>query len=470
MKKLIYITFTMMLFFTFACEDLVDDINDNPNKLAIEEIDPSLFLKGAMLADVQVQLGHLNRISNMWSGQLVGFQSLYKALYEYNFTAAESEATWEIGYQGALNQLRFIQEVTTDDPIYQGISKVVEAHVMGTLASIFGDIPYTEATQEDIQDPKFDDQAQVFAELQSLLDEAITNLENVEGNPQLEPDIFYGGNPELWIESAWTLKARYYLLTKQYGEAFNAAQNGISTPENSMRYIPVDDNNPDNKNLIFKLLNGARTGDIGTGNSFVMQLLDSGSVNSRNHAKTNEEARKAYLTIEESNASLVGYGGRLEPMPLITYAENQLILAESAARTQGLNEGLDYLNGLRNALEQGEVFEQLSDTLNLLYEPFVAADFASGGIENPDGIAANRAFLREVIEERYISGFGQYIPFNDARRLRKSDQDIAIPIPLNIGSASSFPERFVYANTELNSNSNAPDPAPDIYEVTPVNQ
>ena len=38
-------------------------------------------------------------------------------------------------------------------------------------------------------------------------------------------------------------------------------------------------------------------------------------------------------------------------------------------------------------------------------------------MENADNISAVNAFLREVIEERYVSGFGMHMPYNDARRL-----------------------------------------------------
>jgi hypothetical protein len=469
MKRIFYIFLSLSLLATFSCEDLVEGINDNPNKIAIEDVDPRLFLKGPMLVNVQLNYGHLPRIAALWSGQLIGFQSLYKTLYEYNITAAESVATWEDAYQGALNQLRFVQENLPNDRIYQGISKVVEAQIVGNMASLFGDIPYREATDPEIDDPAFDPQAQVFDDLQNLLDEAIQDLEAVNGNPSVDADIYYGGNPALWIEAAWTLKARFYTLTRQYEQAFMAAQNGISSPENTMFYKPVDDENQDNDNLFFKLLNGSRTGDIGTGDSFAMQLLDVENPDSRNHAKTNEQARRAYLTIDESRAVETGIAGRVEPMPLLTYAENQLILAETAARNQGLDAGLPYLNELRAELDAGNLFDVLADTLEVNYEPFEAADFQTGGIENPDGVAAERAFLREVIEERYISGFAQLIAFDDARRLRSTDPDLVVPFPLNIGSANEYPERFIYANSEINANSNAPTP-PGILVPTPINQ
>jgi hypothetical protein len=65
MKKFILI-FLSILVFT-SCENLVDDINVNPN----EPVDApaNLLLIGAELADITVQVSHLQRISGMWSGQ-----------------------------------------------------------------------------------------------------------------------------------------------------------------------------------------------------------------------------------------------------------------------------------------------------------------------------------------------------------------------------------------------------------------
>ena len=105
----------------------------------------------------------------------------------------------------------------------------------------------------------------------------------------------------------------------------------------------------------------------------------------------------------------------------------------------------------------------------LLYESYDEADFENGGIENSDGIDKDRALLREIIEERYVSGYGQFIPFNDARRLRKEDADIAIPIPFNTPEITQYPERFIVSQDELNANSNAPDD-PGIFSKTEVNQ
>ena len=62
-----------------SCE-IPTDLNDNPNEITLNDPAPNLFLNGAQLANVMVQNSHLNRISGMFSGQLIGYASLYSCL------------------------------------------------------------------------------------------------------------------------------------------------------------------------------------------------------------------------------------------------------------------------------------------------------------------------------------------------------------------------------------------------------
>ena len=73
----------LLIIFSFSCEDLNEDINANPNDILTTDVEDKLFLTGAQLANIQIQLGHLNRISGMYSGQLIGFSSLYSNIYGY---------------------------------------------------------------------------------------------------------------------------------------------------------------------------------------------------------------------------------------------------------------------------------------------------------------------------------------------------------------------------------------------------
>ncbi len=467
--KYLFIIFSMIL---VSCEEVVDGINENPNQLTADDVDPKFFLTGAILANTQVQVGHLNRISAMWSGQLTGIASLYSNIYGYNISAAESNTTWFDVYVGVIPNARTIQNSPKSSPLLVGIAKVLEANAVGTAASLFGDVPYSQVANDEYKAPTFDGQKEVFANVISLLDDAIGNLSSAASDSGLSQDIYFGGDAQKWLRAAQTLKARYYLQMKDYSNAYNTALNGINAASGSMYFKPSGSASvtSGDKNLFFQLLAGSRGGDIGTGNSYMMQLLDPANANSRNNAKTDETARFGYYYVNESGgAANTGVAAQFEPQPIVTFEENQLILAETALRTKDFNTALAALNVHRAYLNGGGRLNAVHIANPYKYDPYTAEDFNAGGIENPDGIAADKALMREIIEERYISGFGMHMPFNDARRLRKSENDMNVPFPFNIASASQHPERFPYADDELSANPNAPA-EPGIYTVTPVNQ
>ena len=57
MKNLFkHILFLSALFITFSCEELNEEINENPNDILIDDVEERLFLTGGMIANVQVQL------------------------------------------------------------------------------------------------------------------------------------------------------------------------------------------------------------------------------------------------------------------------------------------------------------------------------------------------------------------------------------------------------------------------------
>ena len=467
-KKYIFLIIGLGL---FSCEGIVDNINENPNELTPEDVNPEFFLTGAMLANTVAQAGHMNRISGLWSGQLQGFASLYANIYGYSISTAETNGTWNRVYIGIVTNTRIIQERAPENKLLVGISKVLEAHAIGTMATLCGDIPYSEIGIETIPDPRFDEQGAVFQAVIALLESAVSDLTDAPSNPGLTQDIYFEGDATKWLEAAYTLQARYYLQMKDYAKANAAAQNGISSSAGTMAHIPRGDPaiTEGDKNLFWEIYEDSRAGDIGTGDSYLMQLINPDNPISRSNAKTNEFARFHYYSIDETNDSNLGIVEQFEPQHLVSYEENHLILAETGARTS-FEDGLAHLNELRAYLNEGGRLNVNFIDSTYLYEAYEAADFAAGGMENADGIDPTRALLREIIEERYVSGFGMYMPFNDSRRLRKSDSDIAVPFPLNPGSTTQYPERMPYADDELNSNSNAPTDDPGIFVVTDVNQ
>ena len=470
--KIMKNTFSLILIASMlmlaSCE-IPTDLNDNPNEITLQDVDASLFLNGAQLANTMVQNSHLNRITGMFSGQLIGYTSLYSNIYGYSLSTVESNDEWNGCYTGVLTNVRHIIEAVPDDKLLVGIAKVVEAHAVGTLAILMGDVPYTEAVNDAVDDPVFDSQLEVLADLTLLLDRAISDLGSASSRPE-NYDIYYDGDKDKWLAAAYTLKARYALIQSNYSAALTAANMGISSSADDMNFIPRGDAavSEGDKNLFNAILSGSRTGDLGNNGSYLLELLNDTTSAYRGNAKTNETARHNYYKIDEtSGEGNLGVIERFEPMPMVTYSENQLIKAEAAARTGG--DGLGHLNDYRAWLASGG---RLNATFNsdttIQYDAYVSADFASGGMENSDGVSAETALLREIIEERYVSGFGTYMPFNDHRRLRgDSETELIVPFPLNPGG-SAHVERIPYAQDELTSNSNMTED-PGLYAKTKVN-
>ena len=468
MFSLILIASIMML---PSCE-IPTDLNDNPNEITLQDVDANLFLNGAQLANIMIQNSHLNRITGMFSGQLVGYTSLYSNIYGYSLSTVESNDEWNGCYTGVLTNVRHIREIVPDDKLLVGIAKVLEAHAVGTLAILMGDVPYSEVVSE-VEDPVFDSQVSVLDALTSLLDDAISDLGSTSGRPE-DYDIYYNGDKDKWLAAAYTLKARYALIQSDYTSALTAANMGISSSADDMNFIPRGDAeiSEGDKNLFNAILSGSRTGDIGNNGSYLLELLNDSTANYRGNDKTNETARHNYYKIDEtSGEGNLGVIERFEPMPMVTYFENQMIKAEAAARTTGFSSGLSHLNDYRAWLTSGgRLNATFNDSASILYEAYVDADFASGGMENPDGISAETALLREIIQERYVSGFGTYMPFNDHRRLRgDGETDLIPPFPLNTTAATDHVERIPYAQDELSSNSTM-DNDPGLYVKTEVNQ
>jgi hypothetical protein len=408
----------------------------------------------------------------MWMGQYKGVQLLYKSLGEYNLSAEESNDTWNSVYQSISKQGSIIRQKLPTNKSYSGISKIIEANALGTATALYGDIPFSERANDNFPVPKFDKQIDVYAGIQKLLDEAIAELTAVPATVVVINDIFYQGKSTSWLSVANTLKARYYLETREYAKAYASALTGINSAALSWKFYPPG-LVPNGDFNLFNSLIDQRGGFISTTGSYLNDvLLKAGVAGNRNNTKTNEDARARYYRVAGTSANAeLGVAAKNAPMPLVTYEENLLILAEAGFRVNGFTEGLAQLNKVRGVLRTNLGLLTTPVTAGTIkYDDYVAADFNAGGIKNMNNMAPDRALLREIIEERYVTLYGTILPFNDARRLRKGDNNVNVPIPFNTATATMQPERIIYSQNEINSNPNVPVPIPDIYVKTQVNQ
>lgn len=461
-----------------SCKSIVDGLNVDPNNPT--SAPAALVFTGTQLANIATQEGMASRLTTIWSGYATGADRQWKDYFNYNVTAGVYDGDWNLVFQAAnANALTTIQKANQlGNQKMVGITKIIRANALATGTELWGDIPFDEAGDiAKFPNPKFESQAAVYTKLIALVDEGIADLNAGVGTVGAE-DIHFGGDATKWKQVAYTLKARLLTDTRQYDAAYTAALSGISANANSL-YAPHGTTTNVNENHYFSFLTNQRLGDIYAVGAYAVGILNPASATYRGNAKTNETARFRFYYQENgvntpgkiepntsSTATASGFYARSASFPLVTYQENILTLAEMALRSgKGAAVALEHLNRYRAFLNTGGYVNSTYLTAgSYKYEPYVAADFETGGIENKDGITADNALLREILQERYVSFYGQHVGWNDERRTRAEPYGIK----LTPNNGTDLPWRFIYSQNELNSNPNSPKPVPGTFTTMAI--
>lgn len=464
-----------------SCDSFIADLEVDPNNPA--DAPAARMIEGVMVADMFVHAGDLNRLSGMWMGYFTGADRQYQTLDNWGGSvAADYDNTWGNFYTGVVTQSRIIQEKTTveNNLRLRGVAKVLEAHALGTTTQLWGDVPNTEVNNEEFPNPAYDDQAAVYAYLQTLLTSAIADLGGVGSIPN---DIFYGGVAGNWIALAHSLKARYFVHTGDFASAETEAAAGINTLGEEL-WAPFAGTFGGSFNPYYDFMVYNRPGYMSADQAYGAELLDpydlSGSGLSRSNAKTNEEARFNWNYLPYYEIYAAGYepnylndfdwaepNGKFgKEFPMFTAGEGLLIIAEARIRANDVAGAITAYNNYRTYLTNGGGgFHDIAAAYGYAfqYDAYVLADFEAGGMVNHGQATAADAILFEIMEERYVSMVGELEAFADWRRT-----DNLIGVPIKFGT--SIPERLLYPQVEINTNKSTPNPIPDFSIPTPVNQ
>jgi len=119
--------------------------------------------------------------------------------------------SWRNSYTDALVNLEdIIRQGTEEGNLqYVGIAEVLKVYLYSILVDVYAEVPYSEAIINNY--PHFDDGAEIYKSLFSILDEAIANLNDEKALNGLTPvadDLIYGGDMKKWTKAAYTLKLK----------------------------------------------------------------------------------------------------------------------------------------------------------------------------------------------------------------------------------------------------------------------
>jgi hypothetical protein len=424
-----------------ACEDYLSGpgLTDDPNKPSDATTDQ--LYHAMQITQFSFHTGDIARHTAMWTQQMAGIGNQTTARDQYNITEQDFSFWFSsIWLGGGLIDLREIQARSEEasDRLYAGIAKVWEAYLIGMAASFWGDFPYTESVGEN-PTPPMDDQKDIYAAVQTLLDEAIADIA-AGGTGPGAVDLIYGGTASRWREVANTLKARFYMHWVEaqntpasaalaqtacggncVQKARDAATNGIAAAANNFRSI--HSNTPGEENLWYQFMFVQRQGQLSAGKNLVDLMR------TRNDPRLSQYFAPLGGSIVGSPpagapSSLLsatrGDGGFDQPM--VTYAENQLILAEANQRLGNNAAALTNFNNARQAEGLGPV----------------------------SGLTGN-ALLQEIMIEKYIALFQNPEAWNDFKRT-------CIP-RLTPAAGNAVIGRLLYGDDERNANPNIPAPA-----------
>ncbi len=461
----------LAIYFLSGCKNLFDepDIRSNPN--AVTDVDGATLLAGTLLGVSFLHEDTDVRIASIWAGEINGLSRAHQGFAQY--IVSSQAFFWNPLYPVA-SQARLIQTKAdaAGDKWTKGVGQVLEALVIAKATSLYGDVPYSQAFDDDkYPTPVFDKQADVYAALQATLDNAITNLSAPTGSAFGAQDFIYKGDVKKWKAAANTLKARLFLHSGEYARAITSAAAGIGSsagdalvPHGTSQGIDINQN--------YDFFRVSRAGDVGFDGAYLPRLLRS-RINSAN-AKTDETALynhyiKVGITATGSldPNTVDGAFTADAPHPILTYYENKLIIGEAQARLGDNDKALVALNSVRAGLASGYINGKNIAATGRKYDTYSLDDFSLNGLANPTkATTVQTALLYEIISQRYIVFLMQYEAFNDYRRLAKAMPVVQLPIPLYVGAQK--PQRFIYPQGEVNTNPNVPKPLPDQFTKVPI--
>ena len=437
-----------------ACDDYLSGpgLTEDPNQPSSATIDQ--VYHGMQVHNWGWHEGDVARHATMWMQQFAGTGLQMQSRDVYAIGEGDLSTRFsDIYIRGGLVDLRNIQQKAraANDNTYLGISRVWESWLIGEAASLWGDIPYSQAADTAAK-PMLDEQAAVYARVQAVLDSAIVELQSGQGAGPGAVDLVYGGDRAKWIQVANTLKARFYMhwveaqnysganhngmsagQLQQMAQtacggncvqaALAAAQKGLNT--NANNFLARHANLTGEENYWYQFMSVYRAGNIGAGR-FLVELL-----RGRNDPRltqyfaptaSGQVVGAAPGTSTQSSQLSATRGAAAFNQPLIVHAENLLILAEAYYRQGNTAAALQNLNAARALV------------------PLPALT----------GIEGN-ALLAEIMTEKYIALFQQAEVWNDFKRT-------CLPL-ISPAAGTEVIGRPLYGSAERAANSNLPVPA-----------
>ena len=449
MKKLIMFLLPVLLL--ASCAKSLEEYNiDQKNP---QTVSASSLFSNALKAFADNQTTPSVNINNFrfWTQQWAA--TTYQDEPRYDITSRNIPLNyWTPFYREVLQDLNEARKITDADAVLTAAEKanriaqieIMSVYTWSILVNTWGDIPYFEALDININKPKYDSAAEIYADLFKRLDAAIAQLTPANSTFG-SADLIYGGDATKWIKFGHSLKMK---LAITVADADDATARAAIQASFDKGFTSNDDNaifeyqgTTPNNNPISSNTNPILTSrqDYVAGKT----IIDKMNAN-------NDPRRPFYFTsvngqyiggaqgVANSFADLSQPAQSITaldfPAALLDYSEVQFILAEAAARW-GIagSPATHYNNAITASITYwGGTPEQATAYLN---RPAVAYATAAGD------------YKQKIGEQKYLALYNRgYDAWTEWRRL-----DYPRLQPAN-SARSVIPLRITYVTSEYTLN------------------
>lgn len=476
-----------VVIFTFillsSCDNNFDNINSNPNAPEIPV--PSLLCTNVILSITKFGGDAKAFISNSAFPKYVGYANEGRMGSQYNSIGSGSFGG--VTVLPNIDKMVESAKATVALPVqnsYEGVGKFAKAWILFRMTMSMGDIPYAEAGQgaTGLTKPKYDTQEVVFKNILDDLkaaEQLFANGATFAGDPTP-----FNGDPDKWrrATNSFALKVLMTLSKKEAvasldvknrfsqiassGELLNSSANYFGLVYSTQNYYPTF--SPSNiftsrammSTLIIdpmKLLNDRRMFYYAepARSKITGGLLETNPAAYVGcNVSDDYDVLSAEWTAKKYSAINLRYqkDATTEPRMLLTYAEQQLIIAEARVRgwiTSGTAQGY-YEEGVKAALTS-----VMSVSSTYSHSMPINAAYISGYFT---GEAAFKATtdeqLKQIWLQRYFINFlqdGDY-SYWEYRRNGYPDFPINPATSMNINNVNIIPLRNSYPSSEATFN------------------
>jgi hypothetical protein len=441
-----------------GCDDYLD-INKDPNN-------PTTVPITGLMSTVTLRTGNnLQRVGD--------FTSYFVQYLAGPNADGETDTHKEVPYDNAwYNIYHLLSDVSDLEKLaaeqgathYVGVAKVVKAINLALAIDVWGDIPYTEAFFAQTLKPAYDDDEVLYDEVFKLLADGVTALESTENTVELgDDDFIFHGDVDLWIKTAYALRARYLNHLSKSPDydpdaILAAVANGFANGTENAKVDYFDtDINPwgsvalDQAGLILDgwisqqvvdAMNGTTFGVVDPRMPFMYSITEFGT-----YIGTENGAGRGAADVQGERSVLVVdtyYADQLSPILVITHAEQKFIEAEA------------YMSKNMKTEAYAAYLAGIASHMNLIgVDPTDRDAYLANGVV---AVGSANITLGLIMKEKYVAMFLNPEAWNDARRYDYQYTAMTVPVGQNPDLGGEFIRRVIYPQSETSRNgSNVPE-------------